>query len=142
MDLKKIHQTIKEIYHQAIFRFPRRRIEHKNDLHDLYEVDSADLSSLADENDGYKYIIVLVNTFSKYLFTAAVKDLKAPTVSNVVDQMLDKIGRPIKNLYSDRGVEYKNRIFAALTKRRGINHYFSESVKKAPTVERFAFNIF
>jgi hypothetical protein len=104
MDLKKVHQTIKEIYHPPRFKFDRRRIEHLNDMYDHFEVDSGVMSALSKENRNYKYFILLVNTFSKFIYTEAVKELKAKTVCDVVDRMLDLVGHPIHNLYSDKGI--------------------------------------
>ncbi|CAH1382413.1 unnamed protein product [Tenebrio molitor] len=86
------------------------------------------------ENNGFKYILVVINCFSKFVWAFP---LKTKTGYEVVENMekVFKQQQP-KNLQTDMGKEFFNKTFQLLMKKYNINHYNTYSEKKASIVER------
>ncbi len=96
-----------------------------------YDVDTG----FFDFGDGeFKKFIVMVDAFSRKAAARPVKDLKARTVKQALEEMLDELG-PVSIIRSDRGTEYKNRTVSAMLKRKNIKHVFSYPPYKAAMAE-------
>ena len=87
-------------------------------------------------NKGYKYILAIIDCFTKYAWVFPLKNIKCATVIKCFEKLFDDGNKP-KSLYTDRGSEFKCKAFNSLMKKEGINHYFSYSVRKCPMIERF-----
>lgn len=127
-------QVVKELHKQARKNFKRRRTIIKG-FDDLWQTDLAEFGPYARENKGYKYILLVIDCFSKYLWTRPLKNKTGPEVTAAMTNIF-KEGRIPKNIQSDDGKEYYNQHFQKLMKKHGINHYSTYSTKKAAIVER------
>jgi hypothetical protein len=129
-------QIVKELFKPARRTFPRRRVELRS-LSDMLQIDLADMSMLAKENKGIKYLLVAVNPFSKMTYLKTLKTKGQQEVVSKMQEILDECGINFQHLFSDRGTEFKNKLFEKeITKKYKLNHYFAYSSKKCPHVER------
>lgn len=117
-------------------RFPRRKYVLKG-INDLLEADLLDINQYKEFNDGYWLILVVINCFSKFAFARPLKSKTAKEVTNAMNDILKTVFPPIRNLHTDRGVEFYNSSFKSLMTKYNINHYSSYSEIKAAFVERF-----
>lgn len=124
----------KELHKQSRINYPRRYVELKG-VNDLYQADLVDMSSFSKLNKGYKFILTIINCFSKLAFAFPLKSKRALEVENVLEPILKKY--PMKHFQTDQGSEFFNVRVTSLLKRFGINQYHSFSEKKASIVERF-----
>lgn len=127
-------QIIDELHKSARRKFPRRRVQIRG-LNDLFQADLVDLRNLARSNGGYKYILFVVNAFSKYAWVEPLKTKSGPEVTQAMAKILARTTAP-KNLQLDSGKEFYNSHFQALMKKYKINMYSTYSVLKASLVER------
>ena len=74
---------VMELHGPGRRRYPRSRTIIKG-LDVLWQADLADLQAFARDNGGYKYILVVIDCFSKYLWLRAVKDKSGPNVSHAM----------------------------------------------------------
>lgn len=111
----------------------RRVITHGIDY--LYQCDLVDLIKYHQVNDDYKYIITIIDCFSKKAWAFK---LKRKTGKAIVDVMKPffRTNKP-KKIQFDQGTEFYNRLFLNLLKQHKIHHYSVFSDKKAAIVERF-----
>lgn len=131
---EKKKQVVHEIHRPARKNFPRRRVIVRG-IDDLWQADLADMISYAKRNDGHKYILVVINCFSKYVWCEPVKSKSADEIANAMSKILSE-NRPPKNLQTDMGKEFYNAKFKKLMTEFKITHYSTYSVKKASIVER------
>lgn len=124
----------KELHKQSRINYPRRYVELKG-VNDLYQADLVDMSSFSKLNKGYKFILTIINCFSKLAFAFPLKSKRALEVENVLEPIFKKY--PMKHFQTDQGSEFFNVRVTSLLKRFGINQYHSFSEKKASIVERF-----
>ena len=100
----------------------------------LYQIDLCDMSALAEQNKGYKWIINVMDTFSKKLWAYKTKNKKGNTITNILRHLLTS-NTPIK-LETDDGKEFKNTHFRALLRRLKIKTYSISSDRKCALIER------
>ena len=111
-----------------------RRIYTKG-INYLYQCDLVDLSSLQRENDGYKWIITIIDTFSKKAWAFKMKRKTGPSIVEVMTPFF-RMNTPQK-IQFDQGSEFYNRLFLKLLKKHKIKHYSVYSEQKAAIIERF-----
>jgi hypothetical protein len=105
-------------------------------INDTFQADLCDMQKYAKENDNYKYILTVIDVFSKYAWTKPLKDKSAKSVAAAFEEIL-KNGTP-DNLMTDSGKEFTNATMKALYKKYGINFYTARNPDiKASVCERF-----
>lgn len=127
-------QVVNEIHKQARKNFQRRSVILKG-IGDLWQADLIDLQNYSKFNKGYKYILTIIDAFSKFAWVAPLKSKAKNDVKNAMEEILKNNNTP-KNLQTDMGKEFYNSEFKNLMKLYSINHYSTFSVKKASIVER------
>ena len=99
------------------------------------EVDLMDLSSLADFNDGYRYVLVHIDIFSKFVRTVPLKPKAAQEVTRAFKKIFEDGGKTLK-IRSDNGREFVNKTLQSLFQKEGIKYFTSSIVVKCAVVER------
>lgn len=128
-------QVVNELHRCARRNFRRRRTIIKG-YGDLWQLDMAEMQSFACDNMGYRYILVAIDCFSKYVWCRPVKNKTGTQVTLAMKSIFQESGYTPRNLQSDNGTEFYNKIFGALMKKHNINHYSTYSTTKAAIVER------
>lgn len=126
--------VINEIHKAARRNFPRRSVILKG-IDDLWQADLIDIKSYQKVNKSFKFILVVIDAFSKYAWVVPLKSKTKNEVSLAFENIL-KAGRRPVNLQTDMGTEFYNDVFQRLMKIWNINHYSTYSSKKASIVER------
>lgn len=132
-DIKR--QIVEELHKPARRNFPRRKTIIKG-YGDLWQIDLAEMQPYAKENRGFRYILVVIDCYSKYVWTRAIKSKTAVEVVSAIGDIIQEANYIPKNIQSDQGSEFYNKPFSALMKLHNINHYSTYSTKKAAIVER------
>lgn len=129
-------QIVNELHKQVRKNFERRKVILKG-IDDLWQADLVEMCSLAQSNDGYKYILMVIDCFSKYAWCIPLKNKTSLLVTQAMENILLKSQRKPKHLQTDFGTEFYNKEFKKLMKERNINHYSTYTHLKASIVERF-----
>ena len=101
----------------------------------LLQTDLVFMLPYAEDNDGMKYLLTVLDSFTRFLWIRALKDKKGATVAAAFKEILDEINHPILYVISDMGQEYKSKEFRDVIAEYNIHHYFS-TTGKASQVER------
>lgn len=133
IDSDKKRQVVNEIHKPARINFKRRKVIIKG-LSDLFQADLVEMIPYAKENNGYKYILITINCFSKFVWASPLKSKAGSEVAQAMEKVFTK--QCPKNLQTDMGGEFFNKHFEKLTKKYKVNHYSVFSEKKASIVER------
>lgn len=99
------------------------------------DADTAVLNSYRKENDGFGYFLFVIDVFSKYAWTVALKSTKGSEMSRALASLLSKTNKP-KKIRTDKGSEFMNRDVQKLLKENGVSHFCSQNEKKANVAER------
>lgn len=114
-------------------------------IDDLWEIDLVDLKNLKDYNDGYLYILVVIDVLSKYAWVETLKNKSANEVKNAFERILERksnsetdIQRLPLCVQSDKGKEFLGKEFQQLLSKHGIRfRTVRDPNTKAAVVERF-----
>lgn len=128
-------QLVNELHKPIRRNFPRRRTIIKG-LDDLWQADLAQMDTYMKDNKHFKYFLVVIDCFSKYVWARPLKSKSADEVTNAFSAILKESKRIPKNLNTDQATEFYNASFQKLMKQYNINHYSTFSHKKAAIVER------
>lgn len=102
-----------------------------------WEVDLADLPRLSDENDNNRYILFIIDVFSRFAWARTLQNKKGQTVSKAMQEVFESSKRKPVYIFSDLGKEFFNSSFQSLMKANNIHHYHTENRDtKASIVER------
>lgn len=129
-------QELVDELHRGVRRnFNRRHVEMRG-LYDTLQADLVEMIPHARDNDGMKYILVVINIFSKKAYARAVKNKSGSIVARAMDSILREINHPIKNLHVDMGNEFYNNQMTEVLEKYHIKIYSTYSTTKASIVER------
>lgn len=118
-------------------RFPRL-IYNVTNVDDCWEIDLCDMQRLKDYNDGYCYILVVIDVLSKFAWVECLRDKSASTVRSAFEKILKRAeGRVPILVQSDKGKEFVGSAFSDFLKKRGITYRTVRNPDvKAAVVER------
>lgn len=129
-------KIVNELHRPARINFPRRNTVIKG-INDLFQADLIEVQPYSRINKGYRYILVVINCFTKVADALPLKDKTGKSVSTAMDKIIKRGTHKITHLQTDDGKEYFNKTFSSLMKKHNINHYSTKSEKKAAIIERF-----
>ena len=127
-DTYTLHKPVKK-------RFQRRKFV-VSGPEILWQLDLGDMSNLSRHNNGYKYILLQIDVFTRKANAKLLKTKMGSEVAKVFETMINETYAPMQ-LHTDRGGEFFNSHFKKVTKKHKIKHYTTENQEiKASLVER------
>ena len=131
-DLIKIF--VDEIYSKPPRKnYPTNKIVY-NSIDEIWSIDLADFSDYKTSNNkGFRYIFIVIDNFSKYLWAIPLKNKYSQTITNEFSNILTTSKRSPLKLESDRGAEFYNSIFQNFLETKNIQHY-SRFTDKGPSI--------
>ena len=105
--------------------------------YDRYMMDCVDLRKYADQNDGYSWILNIMDTYTKYLWSFKMKNKSAENVKECLDTLFKNFGVPVE-LQSDNGKEFANSLLETYLKKLNIKiiHGRPRNPKSQGQIER------
>ena len=135
-DIKKWLQT-KDSYtlHKPVrHKFKRNRVI-VGGINEQFQADLVDLQSLAEFNDGYKYILTCIDILSKYAWAIPLKDKRGSTLVTAFEKIFSE--RTPERLQTDAGTEFTNQLFQNFLKKKNVHFFTTHNETKASISERF-----
>ena len=138
MSQKNIKIFINEIYSKP----PKKNyITNKTDVYhidDIWSLDILDLKDYGPENNkGYRYVLVVIDNFSKFGWTVPLKNKNAQTIKDSFENIIISSKRKPNLIETDRGKEFYNNIFQDFLNKNNIKLYSRNSSYGAVFAERF-----
>ena len=115
--------------------FKRRRVIVQR-IDYQWEADLADVQNLSKDNEGIKFLLVIVDVFSRFLWVRPLQDKKAKTVIEGFKDVLKGDRRP-KAVRTDKGSEFYNRYFKQFLEERRIKLFYALNETKAHFAGRY-----
>lgn len=104
-------------------------------IDDQFDADLADVSNISSENDGFKYLLFVIDIFSKYLWIVPMKNKTAKEVVKGFKHVFGQ--RKSKKLRTDNGKEFTSNITRTFLKNQGVYYFTTQnSNTKANIAER------
>ena len=131
-----MQEKLADELHKPIRRkFTRRRVI-VNGIDEIWCSDLVEMGKFSKWNKGYRYILMVLDVFSKYGWTVPLKDKKGERVAEAFKTIF-KEGRKPHYLWTDKGKEYYNKNMKELLDKNKINIYSTENEEKSSVCERW-----
>ena len=136
-------RDITKIFIEEIYSSPPKKNYgmNKTIIKSIVNTWSSDLLDVNDDvlkkNKGYRYILVVIDKFSKYGWTVPLKNKYAQTITDAFSQIVKKSKRKPNLLETDDGKEYVNKIFKDFLTNNTFKRYSRNTSFGAVFAERF-----
>jgi transposase InsO family protein len=106
---------------------------------DRIQIDLIIMKSMKNENNQFKYILTVIDLFSKYAWAIPLRSKKGDVVAKAIETLIHVNGIKPKIIQSDNGAEFKNKWFDDLCKDFNTKQVFSlpYAPQSQGQVERF-----
>ena len=88
-------------------------------------------------NEGIKYLLCVIDLFSKYAFAVQLKDKKGISIVNALQSILNKSKRKPNKIWVDKGSEFYNAFFKKWLQDNDIVMYSTNNEGKSVVAEKF-----
>lgn len=99
-------------------------------------MDTADVRHLAPYNDGIKYLFIIIDVISRFVFVVPMENKSAPRLVKAFKHIKDAFKRAPNLVVSDPGLEFRGAFSKYLTS-NNIEQYLLRAKQKATLAERF-----
>lgn len=100
-----------------------------------WSADLMDMVKFSKYSDGYSYVLVVIDVFSKYVWLRKLKDKKGDSVANAFIDIF-KEGRKPNSIRMDKGQEFRSKSVQRLFRSTGIRHFYALNEVKIAVSER------
>ena len=130
-------QQLAEELHKPITRNFRKRRVISHGIDKIWAADLVEMQKYSKWNKGLKYLLMVIDVFSKYGWIVPLKNQKTESVSLAFDTIFKKSKRKPENLWTDKGSEFISKHFKDVLKKRNIMLYHTQNEEKSSVVERW-----
>ena len=103
---------------------------------EIWQADTANVVKYSHSNKGYKHLLFVIDTVSKFLFVNPLKNLYGATIKEEFNDIIKTSDRKPGYLYTDAGTEFTNNLFQENLKDLHIHWYKTGSSTKSSLAER------
>ena len=91
---------------------------------------------ISKHDKGIKYLLCVIDLFSKYTWVVPLKDKKDTTITNAFQSISKKSARKPNKIWVDQGSEFYNNVFKKWLKDNDISMYSTHDEGKSVVAER------
>ena len=126
-----------QLAHKPITRnFSKRRVISYG-VDNIWTADLVEIQKYSKWNKGVKYLLMVIDVFSKYGWIEPLKDKKTESVSSAFELIFKKSKRKPEKLWTDKGSEFISKHFKDVLKTHSITLYHTQNEEKSSIVERW-----
>ena len=123
-----LHREYKQLATNPNYvQYPRQQVQ----------IDLAQVDHLAQDNEGIRYLLIVIDAFTKFAWVRPMKNKLANTVLENFISVLQQAKIKPRTILCDRGNEFVNRLFSAYCVQNNIKLINNYTSVHAPIAERF-----
>ena len=103
-------QLAKEL-HKPIIRNFKKRTVYSGFKDNIWGADLADMQLISKFNKGFRFLLCVIDIFSKYAWVVPLKDKKGVSIVDAFQKILDDSNRKANKIWVDKGSEFYNDSF-------------------------------
>ena len=116
-------------------KFPRRKLVVYYPGQ-IIQMDLVDMQKISTKNKNFKYILMIIDCFSKKVWAEPLKSKSGGEVAGKIKTVFENMKYPVQTVIFDEGKEFDNRQVKKLLQQYGIHSYSILTDTKAGAVER------
>ena len=119
-----------ELHKPRKINFERRKVI-SNNIDHIWGIDLMTMIKYSKQNKNYKYILTVIDSFSKYSWCYPLKTKKSEEIINSFNDIFKKSKRKPKLIQSDEGTEFTNKQTQTFFKNNNIKwyHTYNRNIK-------------
>ena len=129
-------QLAEELHKPIIKKFEKRKV-HTAFKDNIWGADLADMQLLSRYNKGIRFLLCVIDIFSKYAWFVPLKDKKGVSIVTAFQSILKQSNRKPNKIWVDIGSEFYNASFKKWLQDNDIVMYSTNNEGKAVVAERF-----
>ena len=135
-EIKGNQQLANELHKPIIRKFKKIKV-YGSYKDNIWGCDLADMQLIRKYNKKNRYLICIIDVFSKYAWVVPLKDKKGTTIVNAFQSILSNSKRKPNKTWVDQGSEFHNNHFKKWLKDNDIEMYSTHNEGKSVVTERF-----
>ena len=117
-------------------KYPVQRV-YSDHLDETWSMDLVEMGEHEGVNDGFRYILTVIDLWSRYAWAIPLKNKTAKTVKDAFVALIKRSKRQPESIWVDKGSEFYNGTFTTYLKTKGMDRYSTYGPHKAVMIERF-----
>ena len=130
-----VQQLAEELYKPIRRKLAKRRVFAKG-VDEIWAADLVEMQRFSDWNKGIKYLLMVIDVFSKFGWIEPLQNKKGETVASAFEKIF-KSGRKPRLLWTDKGKEFYDKNVKQLLSTKNITLYSTENEEKSSVIERW-----
>jgi transposase InsO family protein len=106
-------------------------------IDEQWQADLCDMSSRSKDNDGYTFLLTVIDCFSKFAWVEPLMNKTGREILDALKRILQRSGRKPQRLQTDKGTEFLNAQVQRFLQQQNIEFFTTNSEMKAAIAERF-----
>ena len=133
----KFNEQLAKESHKPIIRKFRKRKVYSGFRDNICGADLADMQLISKFNKGFRFLLCVIDIFSKYAWVVPLKDKKSISIVNAFQKILKESDRKPNKIWVDKGSEFYNNSFKKWLKDNDIEMYSVHNEGKSVVTKRF-----
>ena len=129
-------QLVNELHKPIIRKFEKRKV-YSTFKDNIWGVDLADRQLLSKYNKGFRFLLCVIDIFSKYAWVVPLKDKKGISIVKAFQIILQQSNRKPNKIWVDKGFEFYNAYFKKWLRDNDVAMYSTHNEGKSVVAERF-----
>ena len=131
------NEQLAEERHKPIIRKFKKRKVYSLFKDNIWGVDLADMQLLSKYNKGIRFLLCVIDIFSKYAWVVPLKDKKGISIVKAFQSILKQSNRKPNKIWVDKGSEFYNAYFKKWLRDNNIVMHSTHNEGKSVFAERF-----
>ena len=129
-------QLADELHKLIIRKFKKRKV-YSAFKDNIWGADLADMQFLSKYSKGIRFLLCVIDIFSKYAWVVPIKDKKGISIVKAFQSILKQSNRKPNKIWVDKGSEVYNAYFKKWLRENDIVMYSTHNERKSVVAERF-----
>ena len=131
------NEQLAEELHKPIIRKFKKRAVYSAFKDNIWAAALADMQLISKFNKGFRFLLCVIDIYSKYAWVVSLKDKKGVSIVNAFQSILKKSNRKSNKIWVDKGSEFYNRSMKSWLEKNDIEMYSTYNEGKSVAAERF-----
>ena len=131
------NEQLADELHKPIIRIFKKGKVYSAFKDNIWGVDLADMQLLSKYNKGIRFLLCVIDIFSKYAWVVLLKDKKGISIVKAFQSILKQSNRKPNKMWLDKGSEFYNAYFKKWLRDNDIVMYSTHNEGKSVVAERF-----
>ena len=132
-----LNEELAEAWHKSVIRKLKRRKNYAKFKDNIWAADLTEMGSLSFSNRGFKYLLSVIDVFTKNSWVKPLKDKKAKTVFNSDIEIVNESKRQPHKFWPVQGREFYNSPMQKWLDDNDTFMYSTHNESKSVVAERF-----